>query len=456
MSNLPPINNIPHSIEAEEALIGSVLIDGLAFNVAKGIVEPLDFFMLRHQYLWQAFERIHDRGELIDTVTMSADLKAHNCYEDVGGRNYLFDLINKTPTAIYAEMYAHLVQRASLRRKLLKFADGVKVLATDETIPVPDVLSQVYSNWQGVSSKANEARTLTTEQAIDEMVATMKDGNTRHVIPSKWSDLNRLLSGYEDEQLIVKFARTGHGKSLCVANEILSLVTRPEPVPVYVALTEMSIRQFTQRLVRIVIAQHKTRRFSMPKEAFYNPRAYLNAEQIDLLTRAMTYIKGLPIVMDDTPRPTVSHVDSGIMRAIASHGVRMAFVDGGYEMQASKRFSDEYKTAGSIYKDLKVCARTHRIPIVATHQSSRANESRTDKRPYLSDLIGSSEIEAAADVVIGIYRPAAYDEMIENNSLEMYVLKNRDGATGNFILAYDAVGMTLSDAIVERFDLSDL
>ena len=217
--------NAPYSQEAEEAVIGSILINPPAFISVAAFLNADDFFLLRHAYIWQAFARLTERDEPIDPLTVSEELSNMRLLNDIGGTAYLVNLINKTPTSVYAEVYGRIVERTALRRRMMEVADKIRELAFDEEKNIETVINEAESAIFNLGESQVKREFVPMWEALsdyyDRIEHMLQNQQQTVGVPSGFRDLDQLLGGFQKSDLLVFAGRPGMGK--CVTGDTLSL-----------------------------------------------------------------------------------------------------------------------------------------------------------------------------------------------------------------------------------------
>lgn len=439
----------PYSQEAEEAVIGAALTDPQSLDKTAPIVTFHDFYILRHAYIWEALTNLHERREVADFVTAQEEIRALGYLDSIGGPAYLLQLINNTPTSRHAEAYAMLVKRAAVRRRLLACADEFKALAIEEDLPLEKVLAEAASRFATVqdASLENDDESLASIVArITSEVEYRMENPDQIGIPSGFRDQDELLCGYQRTDLIITAARPGMGKTSKILTEAFNMAKLG--VRVGICSLEMNREQLVQRLLSIETGIN-TQAIRMGR---------LTPQQWSLFVKASGYIPKLPIAITDMPRLTPDLVRTKALRWMNSTGLDMLYVDYLQILGTDGRFR-ENRTAevGYFAREMKQLARELKIPVHCAAQLNRNVEERNDKRPVLSDLRDSGEIEQEADVVMFIYRDAVYNEATEfPNRADIIVAKHRNGPTGTFSLYFEKSLTKFADKRTQMIDLSQL
>lgn len=440
----------PYSQEAEEAVIGCVLVNPTAFSSVASFLKREDFFLLRHSYIWEALERLHERNEYIDHVTLAEELENMGYLNDIGGRTYLLQLINNTPSSIYAEVYGRLVERASVRRRLLKAADEIKGLAMDEALAIENVVNEAEAKLFAVSDGQTRREFVPMWQAVSqyydqiEMLVQNKRGSLG--VPSGFRDLDKLLGGFQKSDLIVFAGRPGMGKTAFLLSTAMNAARFGMRIAIFTM--EMGVEQIVQRIIAMEsgIDMQKLR------------LAQLKPRDLELLTRVMANVSNFNIFIDDTPAMSPLEMRTKCRRLVHEHGLDMVIVDYMQLMNAGKNYeTNRVQEISFISRQLKELARELNVPVISAAQLSRAVEQRQDKRPVLSDLRESGSIEQDSDIVMFLYRDEVYNPATEYpNQADIIVAKHRNGPTNTISLYFEKSQTKFRDGTVRSIDLANL
>jgi len=440
----------PYSEQAEQAVLGGILVDPEQYANVAGFLTAKDFYLLRHSHIWAALSRLADRRDPIDILTVAAELDAMKLLEDVGDRPYLTELINSVPTAMYTEVYARLVQRAAVRRKLLQASDRIKALAFDEETPVEEIISESEATIMRASESMSIGQDYTPifdgmSRFYDGLSAAMV-GKKGVGVPTGLRDLDHLLGGLHPSDLHILAGRPGMGKTSVLLNMALNVAKAGYPVALHTM--EMGVEQMCMRWVAMESGVHSIKL----REGSLTP---LEAARV---TTAIGELSSLPIFIDDTSQPTPIDVRTKAMRLQHQHGLFLLMIDYLQLMGVPKQYRGNRVTEVSyISRHLKEMARDLNVVVLAASQLSRAVEQRQNKRPLMSDLRESGTLEQDADVVTMLYRDAYYNENSEYpNSLDINVVKHRNGPTGTVSVYYEASCMKVLNNTTNVVDLSDL
>lgn len=414
----------PNAIEAEEAVLGSIMLNPLALYQVP-FLKSDDFFIVRNQWVWEAIQRLHERNEEIDNVTVVEEIRAKGQLQEIGGAAYITYLINHTPSSIYTDTYGRIVERAAIRRRGLAAASAIATAMYEESGNIDDTIAAAQDAFFAWMATRNNGRAASAAEIAEEVYADAEAAylayqrNETMGLPTGFEDLDELLGGFHKGDFYVLAGRPGMGKTSLILSIIRRLVKAGIPVGVF--SLEMNRKQAIQRLISMDtgISTHTIR----------NGR--FTERQWELFVEADTRLAGVPLFVDDT-----ASIDIGTLRTQAKawyleHGIRMVFVD--YLQLAGGDRVRENRTqeVGSISRGLKACARELDIPVFSAAQLSRAPENRADKRPGLADLRESGDIENDADAVMFVYRDEYYNLNTEQKNIgEVIIGKHRNGPTG--------------------------
>jgi replicative DNA helicase len=447
-----PVQLAPYSQESEEAVLGSVLVDPEAFHGLNAFLKPADFYILRHAYIWEACTRLVGQKLQIDYVSVQSELQSMNRLKDIGGPAYLLHLINSTATAMHAETYGRMVQRAAGRRRMLICADELKALAMDEDLAFENVMTEGEKRWALVRDTELDNRNETFVEIVGRMMDTVEDRmlnpDQKIGITTGYRDLDDLTSGgLQKGKLVILAARPAMGKT----SMLISVMVNAAKLGARVALAsqEMDRDEIVQRMAAIETG------INLQKIQL----GRLSDDEWRRFVRACGVLGKLPIIVDDASRLTPTKLRAKCLRWRNEHGLDLLMVDylqilsSGGQFPANARVQE----VGYFARELKQIAREFHIPVYAAAQINRGVEERQDKRPVLSDLRESGEIEQEADIVQFIYRDAVYNDATEFPSrAEIIVAKHRSGPTGTVVLHFEKSTTKFSDASTTTIDLRPL
>lgn len=415
----------PHSIEAEEAVLGSLLIDPDAILEVATFLKPEAFSREKNRWVFSAILDLHEQREPIDFLTLSELLRKRGQLEQIGGEAFLIGMLNTVPTSINAVSYGRLVEGAAIRRRLLSVASKIAELAYDESEDIEMVIDRSEKALFGVSEERATRDLMPVREItrgyLDRIEELHARGGDMIGIPTGFSDIDRLLGGLNKSDLIIVAARPGMGKtSLLLAFALHAGLNLGKRVAMF--NLEMSGEQLVQRMIAA-----QTRIDSQRLR-----RGQLREQEWPIFYEAVGRLSETHIYIDDTPSITPLQLRTKCRRLHAEFGVDLVMIDYLQLMQAERTVNNRVQEISEISRSLKGLARELDAPIVAASQLSRAVESRHEKRPQLSDLRDSGSIEQDSDIVMFIYRDEYYNpETTERpNIAEISVAKHRNGPTG--------------------------
>jgi replicative DNA helicase len=420
----------PHSLEAEVSVLGSCLISKDAVAVALEVLKPDDFYRNAHRVVFEAVQALGTASEPVDAVTVTEWLARHGRLDEVGGAAALYDLTDQVPTAANASYYARIVRDRSLLRRLIEAGGRVTQLGyepTDDALQAVDRAETiVYELSQsGGSGELQPLNTLLTE-TFENLERLSKERSEVTGLATGFDDLDRLTAGLQRQNLVIVAARPSMGKSglaLGIA-EYVAIDTRK---PVLLFSLEMSRTEIVNRMLssqaRIDSGRLRTGRL---EDAHWRA-----------LGEALGRMNDAPLYIDDTPSITMLEIRAKARRLKQRVGLELIVVDYLQLMSSNRRTDNRVQEVAEFSRGLKMLAKELDVPVVALSQLSRQPESRTDKRPMLSDLRESGSIEQDADIVGFIYRDEVYDaDSPDKGTAELIIAKHRNGAVGKVQLAF--------------------
>ncbi|NDJ78317.1 MAG: replicative DNA helicase [Chloroflexi bacterium] len=369
----------PHSVEAEEAVLGSILINPEALFDVAAFLQPDDFFIVRNGWVWEAIMNLHHNDEEIDNLTVIEELRRQERLEEVGGPAYITYLINHTPSSIYAEAYGRIVERASLRRRMLTAASEIAQLAHEESADINEVIDRAESALFNVTERRLRKELVPLDAAISEYYDRIEGlygrGEDLLGVPTGFMDLDDLLGGLQKSDLLIVAGRPGMGKTSWLMSVALN-AARAKARVAYFSL-EMGNEQIVQRLIssETGISTHSLR------------LGDLNEREWALFVEAAGNLSKLKVNLDDTPVLTPLQMRTKCRRLHMDTGLDVVMVDYLQLMTGGiGRTDNRVQEISYISRSLKQLARELNVPVLAAAQLSRAVEQRQDKRPQLSDL----------------------------------------------------------------------
>ena len=419
----PEIQAQPHSREAEEAVLGAILINPESYYDVAQFLQPDDFYIVRNQWIWDAYNRLHERRAPIDFLTVCEELEQQHQLQEIGGTAYIMSLINQTPTSLHSEAYGKIVEENSIRRRMLASANDLAKLAYAKEQAIETILNEAEKSIFGISERRVHRDLQPIQQVLSEVYDRVDQLSRRdeeiYGVPTGLIDLDKLLGGLQKSDLLIIAGRPGMGKTgfmLSVAKN----AAQKHKKHVAVFSLEMSNEQLVQRL----IAQETgidTQRLRTGK---------LTEDEWPLFTHAIEVLADTHIFLDDTPAITPLQLRTKCRRLHLEYELDLIVIDYLQLMSGDMRTDNRVQEVSYISRNLKVLARELNVPVLVGAQLSRAVEQRADKRPVLSDLRESGSLEQDADIVMFIHRPDAMEkDNPRQNIAEILVSKHRNGPT---------------------------
>jgi replicative DNA helicase len=457
MSDFPPYESeqltpqvVPHSLEAEEAVLGAVLINPEAYYDVAQFLRGEDFYIHRHRWIWDVFTRLHERRIPIDVLTVSEELDQVGQLSDIGGPAYLTALVNKVPTSLNAEAYGRLVEHTGIRRRLLASANEIAKLAYKEELGIEAVLDEAEKEIFGVSERRMTRDLRPIQQVLGEYYDRIDQLSQRDEeimgVPTGFIDLDRLLGGFQQSDLIIIAGRPGMGKTAFMLSAAKN-AAQVHKKHIAIFSLEMSSEQLVQRLIsqETGIDSHRLR------------TGKLNEDEWPLFTQAIEVLGDTRIFLDDTPSLTPLQLRTKCRRLHLEYTLDLVLVDYIQLMSTGSRIENRVQEVSAISRNMKILARELNIPVLAAAQLSRAVEQRADKDPQLSDLRESGSLEQDADIVMFIHRPEMYEkDTLKQNIAQIKIAKHRNGPVGTVELVFRSNLAKFENAATRHVDLSQL
>jgi replicative DNA helicase len=427
----------PHDLDAERAVIGAMLVSETAVAAVAERLAAEDFYSEVHRIIYGAMMRLYSRGEPIDQLTLTNELRSVNEFERIGGRPYVFQIVESVPTAANAGRYADIVRGKALLRAIIDVGSRITEDAFREPEDVSEALDSAEQLVYGVSNRTLREHLAPVSELAPgalEMIQRLyeQEGEVTGV-ETGFEDLDRLTTGFHKSDLIILAARPAMGKTAMALNAIWH-ASGEKKMPVAIFSLEMSKEQLVQRLI-----SQTTR---IPAQALRSGN--VKAEDWPKLVRGVAEVSRAPIWIDDTAGVTLMEIRAKVRRLASQLNVAgemplsLVVVDYLQLMVGQgNRAENRQQEIAEISRGLKVLARDLDVPVLAIAQLSRAVEARHDKRPLLSDLRDSGAIEQDADMVMFLYRDEYYNSESDDKGIaEVIVGKHRNGPTGRVQLAW--------------------
>lgn len=420
----------PQSIEAEQSVLGSMIIDKEAIFAAAEMLREADFYRTAHQKIFEAIIALSEKGEPVDLVTLAEELQRLHSLEEAGGTAYLSALAGAVPTAANVQYYALIVREKSILRSLIGTATKIVAGCYEGPPDVEEFLDAAEQQIFEIGRQGKQQGFIPLKEVLKETFDRIerlfdeKKGVTG--LATGFTDLDTICSGLQQSDLIIVAARPSMGKTTLALNMAHHIAVKEKKPTAFFSL-EMSREQLAQRMLcaEAKIDAHNLR------------RGILSQEEWQKLTRAVGPLSEAPLYIDDSASLSVMEVRAKARRLKAERGLEAVFVDYLQLMRGFSRAENRQQELSEISRSLKALAKELSIPVVALSQLSRAVEKRESRRPILSDLMESGGIEANADVVLFIYRESYYHKDTDKGNIaEIIVAKQRNGPVGMIELCF--------------------
>lgn len=423
------ILELPHSMDAERAVLGAIFRRPPSITKVIDDLKPEDFHITRHQVIFQAMAEMYEKGEPIDIVTMTNYLQTQKALDNAGGVTYMTELASYTPTAENIDYYAAIVLHKARRRKLIlsnyqAYKDSLENENVDEVLAQTERLAQELRD-RGKKQAVRPIKEIALE-AYEEIERTFQLRGRTIGVPSGYPDLDKMTSGFHKQDLIILAARPSIGKTALALN-IAQNAARSIAEPIMIFSLEMAAGKL---VTRMVCAEGNI-------DATRLRTGWLEGDDWVRLTQALGIVSKANIYIDDTPEIALGELRSKCRNMKQQEGLGLVIIDYLTKIKMDKHGRSRQEEVSEIARTLKSMARELDVPVIALSQLSRGVEQRQDKRPMMSDLRESGQIEQEADLVVFLYRDDYYDKETENkNIVEVIISKQRNGPTGTVKLAF--------------------
>lgn len=406
----------PHSTEAEESVLGSILIDKDAIVQISDFLLPEHFYNNKNADIYEAMLALFEDREPIDIVTLPQKLKGQKKLKDLGGVAYISSLVEKVPSSANVKHYGEIIRDYFIRRRLISDSSSIIETSFDESVSVKTILDtaeqRVFALSQKNLKQGFEPLKKLLAESFDRLDELHKKSGALRGVPTGFSDLDNTLAGMQDSNLLILAARPGTGKTALSLN-IAQYTSSVAKIPVGFFALEMSKEELVDRLL---VAQADI-------DAWRLKTGKLNTQDFEKLSEAMGVLAEAPLFIDDTPGLSVLEMRTKARRLKSEHDVGLIVVDY-LQLMRGRNLENRVQEVAEISQGLKNLARELKVPVLALSQLSRAVESRGSGTPQLSDLRESGSIEQDADVVMFLYR----EDPEDLSSIKLNVAKHRNGA----------------------------
>ncbi len=416
----------PHNEEAEQSVLGAILISKEAVSTASEILSPKDFYNEINGLIYEAMLALYEDGKPIDIVTLSKSIQKNKAGDKIEA-SYLTDLLNSVPTAANVEHYAKLILEDSTKRSLINLGSNIVELGFMEDKEAEELVDKTEQQVFAITQRHNVQGFIPIKNSLaesfDRIDELHKSGAGLRGVRTGFSDLDNVLSGMQASNLLILAARPGQGKTAFVVNMAQNIAVNDKQ-PVGIFSLEMSQEELVDRLL---VGQADV-------DAWRLKTGKLNEADFSKLSEAMGSLAEAPIFIDDTPGITISQIRTKARRLQNEHNVKLLIVDYLQLVDPGKHYDSRVQEVSIVSQGLKNLARELKIPVMAVSQLSRAVEHRGERKPQLADLRESGAIEQDADVVMFIYRPdAEYSNIMQTKLL---IAKHRNGPMGEIDLLF--------------------
>ncbi|MEP0914528.1 replicative DNA helicase [Leptolyngbya sp. ST-U4] len=420
----------PQNIDAEEAILGGILLDPEAIGRVLEILRPEAFYISAHQEIYRAATTLQAQGKPTDLMSVTTWLYDHGLLEKIGGQTRLAELVDRTVSAVNIDQYAQLVMDKYLRRKLIYVGTEVAQLGYDIASPIEKILDQAEQKVFNITQVRPTQALIATSDILTSTFSDIESRSLGLVLPGiscGFYDLDAMTQGFQRSDLIIAAGRPSMGKTSFVLN-IARNIAAFHKLPIAVFSLEMSKEQLVYRLLSSE-AQVESGRLRSGRIA---------QTEWEPLGHAISTLSQLPIFIDDTPNISVTEMRSKARRLQAEQGGAMGLILIDYLQLMEGSGDNRVQELSKMTRSLKSLARELQVPIIALSQLSRGVESRTNKRPMMSDLRESGSIEQDADLVMMLYREEYYNPDTPDRGIaEVILTKHRNGPVGTVKLLFE-------------------
>ena len=423
---------MPHSIEAEQSVIGSMIMDKEAIVIASEIVTADDFYSQQYAALFDAMVDMYNAGQPVDLITLQAKLKEKGVPAQVSSLDYVRELLATVPTSANVRYYATIVMEKAVERRLIKIAEGIANDCYNGTEPLETILAETEKKVFGLLQNRAGGEYVPIKQvvlnALSKIAMASKQAGAVTGISTGFIDLDARTAGFQPSDLILLAARPSMGKTAIVLN-IAQHIAIKEGLTTAIFSLEMSKEQLVNRFL--------SAESSVDAQLIRNGN--LSPEQWTKLVEGAGVIGESKLIIDDTPGITINELRSKCRKYKLDHDLKIIIIDYLQLMSGNGKSESRQQEISEISRALKALARELNVPVIALSQLSRQVEQRPDHRPMLSDLRESGAIEQDADVVMFLYRDEYYNkDSPDKGKAELIVAKQRNGPTGTVYLAWIA------------------
>lgn len=420
----------PQNIEAEQSVLGGILIENQALHKIIEILSPDDFYREAHQKIYNSLLDLSEKDEPADLITLTNELRKKDQLDAVGGASYVTSLIDSIPTAANIDYYARIVKEKAVLRKLINAATDIVTQGYEDREDVEGLLDEAEQAIFQIADSRVRPSFYPIREILKSSFKTLEKLYEKKEmitgIPSGFKDLDEMTAGFQPSDLIIVAGRPSMGKTAICLN-VAQYAAVEKKVPVAIFSLEMSKEQLVLRMLCSEAEVEGTRIRT----------GFLAESDWPKLTMAAGNLSDAPIFIDDTPALSILELRAKARRLKGEHGLGMLIVDYLQLMRGRTMVENRQQEISEISRSLKALAKELNLPVIAVSQLSRRSEAREDKRPQMSDLRESGAIEQDADLILFIYRDEVYNRTDENRGkAEVIIGKQRNGPTGKVVLTF--------------------
>lgn len=445
----------PQAIELEQAVLGALLIDNESLSDAIDSLQAEYFYVPKHQKIFEAIVNLFNNTKPVDILTVSEELKRLENFDNIGGLAYISELTNNVASSSNTEFHARIIAEKFIKRSLINISRRISTDAFDDAVDIFDLLNnaeaELFTVTEGTLRKSYDKMSTLIKGALENIETLRNKEDGLSGIPSGFTNLDRVTSGWQQSDLVICAARPGMGKTAFALTMARNIAVEHN-TPIGFFSLEMSSEQLVNRLIasEAELGASKLR------------KGDLADHEMVQLHEKIKHLSEAPIFIDDTPALTIFELRAKARRLVKNHGVKIIMIDYLQLMQAGGNSGNREQEISTISRSLKGIAKELKIPVIALSQVNRGVESRTgvgSKRPMLSDLRESGAIEQDADIVTFIYRPEYYKIYEWDNGDdsrgqgELIIAKHRNGSLKNVRLKFIGEFAKFSD--LDYFEESD-
>ena len=439
----------PQNLEAERGLLGSILLDNHFVDEVADVLIADHFYLDSHQRIYKAILRLHESGvHAFDPITVGDSLKQQNELQEVGGYDYLNELLESVSHAAHAKYYAHIIRDKAIQRRLIFACTDILRNAYDATSETEDLLNQAEQQIFSILEQQESGNKFELSEILLETFKRIADrrerGGSISGLSTGFRDLDKQTNGLQSSELVILAARPSMGKTAFVLNLAEAVADRSQAGVIIFSL-EQSKHELAERFlcIRGKLDMHKLR------------KGELTEDEYDKLMRTASELDALPVFIDDQPGRSMSQINAICRRLKRKDDIRLVVIDYLQLIEPEDKRAPREQQIAQITRRLKFLAKELSIPVMALAQLNRGVELRDDKRPRLADLRESGAIEQDADIVMFLHRPEMYNVEDHPGEAEIIVAKHRNGPTGIVKLNFEKQFLRFQDYVSDGPSMPD-